>query len=262
MAVFIYGLFCPVSGGLRYIGKSMNPQKRLSAHVSAAIRGATDHHHARWIRKLAESNLKPDLRILHEVQPGERWQEVERHLISDALGRGISLTNSTAGGEGLDYVNEDDRARYLANKAKAMAKYRATDAGKRQIAAFQAASLSPENIVRRSESIRAAYQSEDLRQRISETSKRTGALPYVKEAKSKATSALWADETYREKKLAQLKSEEFRAAQSARIAARWADPEAKARLKASRWTEEARKAQADRIRARNQKAAGQVGAGK
>lgn len=85
-------------------------------------------------------------------------------------------------------------------------------------------------------------------------------LPYVKEAKSKATSALWADEAYREKKLAHLKSDEFRAAQSARIAARWADPEANARLKAGRWTEEARKAQADRIRARNQKAAIQVGA--
>ena len=263
MAVFIYGLHCPLSGEIRYIGKSVNPQKRLRAHISCAIRGAADHHTSRWIRRLSASDLAPSLVILHEVGPDEKWQDVERKLIADAIRRGLRLTNSTAGGEGLDYVNEEDRNRYLANKAKAMARYRATEAGRKKIAAFATiASSDPEIVARRSEAIRATYQNEELRRRIGEASKRTASMPSVKAAKSKATRALWEDDDFRERKLAHLKSDEFRAAQSARIAARWSDPEAKARLVASRWTEEARKAQADRIRARNQKAAGQVGAGK
>lgn len=263
MVVFIYGLHCPLSGDIRYIGKSVNPQKRLRAHISSAIRGATDHHTARWIRRLAASDLEPALIILHQVRSGERWQDIERKFIADALKRGADLTNSTAGGEGLDYVNEEDRSRYLANKAKAMAQYRATEAGRKQIAAFvRVASSDPEIVARRSAAIRAAYQNEELRQQISEASKRSSALPSVKAAKSKATAAMWENGEFRKRKLAHLKSDEFRAAQSARIAARWADPEAKARLKAGRWTEEARKAQADRIRARNQQAAKQAGASK
>lgn len=261
MAVFIYGLHCPLSGEIRYIGKSVNPQKRLRAHISCAIRGAADHHTSRWIRRLAASDLAPSLVILHEVGPDEKWQDVERKLIADAIHRGLRLTNSTAGGEGLDYLNEEDRNRYLANKAKAMAQYRDTKAGRKQIAAFvNFASSNPEIVARRNESIRKALRKEDVRRRTSEKSKQTAAMPSVKTAQSKAAKALWSDEEYRKHKLAHLKSDEFRAAQSARIAARWADPEAKARLKVSRWTEEARKAQADRIRARNQKAASQVGA--
>ena len=263
MAVFIYGLHCPLSGEIRYIGKSVNPQKRLRAHISCAIRGATDHHTARWIRRLAASDLAPSLVILHEVGQDERWQDVERKLIADAIQRGLRLTNSTAGGEGLDYLNEEDRQRHRNKIAASMAKYRETAAGKKQMAAFLGvASADPEIVARRSEAIRATYQNEELRKRIGEASKRRASMPSVKAAKSKATRALWEDDDFRERKLAQLKSDEFRAAQSARIAARWSDPEAKARLVASRWTEEARKAQADRIRARNQKAAGQVGAGK
>lgn len=255
MAVFIYGLHCPLSGEIRYIGKSVNPQKRLRAHISCAVRHAADHHTSRWIRRLAASDLAPSLVILHEVGPGEKWQDVERRLIADAIQRGLPLTNSTLGGEGLDYVNEEDRQRHRNKIAASMAKYRETDAGKKQMAAFiGVASGDPEVVARRNEAIKAAYQNEELRLRISEASKRSAAMPSVKAAKSKATAELWEDDAFRKRKLAHLKSDEFRAAQSARISARWADPEAKARMTAGRWTEEARKAQADRIRARNQKA--------
>lgn len=254
MAVFIYGLHCPLSGEIRYIGKSVNPQKRLRAHISCAIRGAADHHTSRWIRRLAASDLAPSLVILHEVGADEKWQDVERKFIADAIQRGLRLTNSTAGGEGLDYLNEEDRNRYLVNKAKAMARYRATEAGRKQIAAFATiASSDPEIVARRSEAIRAAYQSDELRQRIGEASKRSASLPSVKAAKSKATLALWEDDDFRKRKLAHLKSDEFRAEQSERLSVRWANPDDRAKLNDARWTEEQRAAQSKRITSRNKK---------
>ena len=78
-------------------------------------------------------------------------------------------------------------------------------------------------------------------------------MPSVKAAKSKATRALWEDDDFRKRKLAHLKSDEFRAAQSERLSVRWANPDDRAKLNDARWTEEQRAAQSRRITSRNKK---------
>lgn len=252
MAVFIYGLHCPLSGEIRYIGKSVNPQKRLRAHISCATRRAADHHTSRWIRRLAANDLAPSLVILHEVGPDERWQDVERELIADAIDRGLPLTNSTSGGEGLDYLNEEDRRRYLANLSASMKRYCNTEVGKRQMAKLSAIAASdPDVIRRRNEAIREAYLRPEVISRCSEAAKKTGSMPSVKLARSKASSAMWTNEDYRRHKTAQLASDEFRAAQSMRLSARWSDLAARAKLNDARWTEGQREAQAQRIAIKN-----------
>ena len=252
MAVFIYGLHCPLAGEIRYIGKSVNPQKRLRAHISCAVRHAADHHTSRWIRRLAASDLAPSLVILHKVGPNEKWQDVERRLIADAIQRGLPLTNSTLGGEGLDFVNDGDRQRYLANLSASMKRYCNTEAGKRQMAKLSAIAASdPDVIRRRTEAIREAYRRPEVIARCSEAAKETGSIPSVKLARSKASSAMWENEDYRRRKTAQLASDEFRTAQSMRLSARWSDHAARAKLNNARWTEDQRKAQAQRIAIKN-----------
>jgi hypothetical protein len=39
MKIYIYGLRCPITGDIRYIGKSVNPAKRRLHHLGAAARG-------------------------------------------------------------------------------------------------------------------------------------------------------------------------------------------------------------------------------
>jgi predicted GIY-YIG superfamily endonuclease len=111
--IYIYGLKCPTDNVIRYVGKSIDPEKRLKGHVSGAKNYAYDHHTARWIRKLISSGSRPELVLLHKVGENERWQDVERAFIASAVERGWKLTNSTRGGEGLDYINGADRAWWL-----------------------------------------------------------------------------------------------------------------------------------------------------
>lgn len=110
LPVFIYALFCPTDCVVRYIGKSTDPRRRLNGHIASARRGVAMHHAARWIRKLLQQGLRPRLQILAEVQPGERWQDLEKRLIAEGEQRGWRLTNQTIGGDGVDYINPDDRA--------------------------------------------------------------------------------------------------------------------------------------------------------
>lgn len=95
----IYGLVCPVSGLIRYIGKTQNSlETRLKGHLSDARMLKYQHHASRWIRKLLKNGLAPDVVLLEECE-GD-WEKAEISWIAKGRELGWPLTNSTIGGDG------------------------------------------------------------------------------------------------------------------------------------------------------------------
>lgn len=251
MTIFIYGLECPVERVVRYVGKSTKPEVRLRAHISGALRVAYDHHTARWIRRLLGDGLRPRLIVLHEVQDGERWQDIEREFIASAPERGWRLTNSTAGGEGLDYINPEDEARYRANLKRAMDTFNASPAGKARQRRMVEAALEPEALARRNKAIRAAKDTPEFRAKMAVVAREINARPEVKAAKSKASVAMWRDPEVRGKLLEAYSNSGTKAKQAARKKATWANPETGAKLRAIHSSEEVRQKKAEAAKRRS-----------
>ena len=96
-AIYIYGHVFPGDEEIRYIGKSIDPKKRLRDHINAAKRGEKTRH-ANWIRSLLTRRLKPELVIIDEVSE-ECWQAIEAAYIQFYREKGCDLNNGTDGGE-------------------------------------------------------------------------------------------------------------------------------------------------------------------
>lgn len=254
MTVYIYGLVCPTAGVVRYIGKSINPESRLRAHIMAAVRGDYNHHTARWLRKLHALGLEPSLKILSEVGEGDSWQDLERRHIAEALESGARLTNSTAGGEGLDYLNPADHARYIANLSSALKKVwgtpeRRLEAKQRSLKAW----ADPEVTTRRLISMAKAAKRPDVKMRNSEVLGRLAKDPEVSAKKSRASKEFWNSDAGLSVRSTLINDTSFCADQAARLKARWQDEEHRAKMQNARWTPEKRAEQAARIEARREK---------
>lgn len=105
MPTYIYALLCP-QGEIRYIGKTNNPQLRLSQHMKTAASGKVKHYTANWIRSLLAAGQKPHMEIVQEVPEGESWEEYEIRAIAEFRAEGHRLTNSTPGGNLMDVSPE------------------------------------------------------------------------------------------------------------------------------------------------------------
>lgn len=99
---FIYSLSCPISGDVRYIGKSNNPNVRLSDHKK---RKDNNTEKNLWISNLLKDKKSPILTILDEVSI-VNWSEKEKFYISKFRDLGCDLLNTSIGGEGLDFGNQ------------------------------------------------------------------------------------------------------------------------------------------------------------
>ena len=97
MKIFIYTLECPISGEIRYIGKTNNIKKRLSTHIFVSKKQKT--HKDKWIFKLKKDNKKPIIKIIDEIYE-EEWKFWEQHYISLFKSWGFKLLNCTIGGDG------------------------------------------------------------------------------------------------------------------------------------------------------------------
>lgn len=92
---YIYALIDPRNEEVRYIGKSVDPIKRLYEHRS--ISKNDNSHKAKWIRKLHKLNLKPQMKIL-KICPLSDFIEYETyHIAQYDFNR---LVNSDRGGQG------------------------------------------------------------------------------------------------------------------------------------------------------------------
>lgn len=184
--ICIYCLWCPVDRRIRYIGKSNQPVARIYHHIHAAVRGRSAHHTGRWIRKLARAGRKPKLRVLSWVAADQDWRAVERETIAKALAKGWPLTNQSAGGDGVEFLDPSDEARAKAARA---------------------AGFTPEVCARMSRGIKSAWADPEKRARIVAAQKAAAADPIRRAALAAA---------------ARTKTEEGRARQIAGVKAYWA----------------------------------------
>lgn len=92
---FIYGLRCPLTGQIRYIGKCDDPKARLRGH----LKDPKKNHRTNWIASLKSQGLKPALEVIAEVAD-DNWQFWERSYIRAYHQLGFDLVNGSDGGEG------------------------------------------------------------------------------------------------------------------------------------------------------------------
>lgn len=92
---YIYCLKSPLTGEIKYIGKSNDPSKRLTQHIQDAKKGKTKKD--RWINSLLTKNTTPVMEILEEVPVG-KWQASERKWIKSSKMAGMKLLNKAPGG--------------------------------------------------------------------------------------------------------------------------------------------------------------------
>jgi hypothetical protein len=198
--------------------------------------------------------MEPRLIILHTVKPEESWQAVERRFIAEAISSGLQITNSTAGGEGLDYIQPEDRERYIKNLSASMKRLwstpeRKAEAKARSIKAW----ADPEVTERRISSMRAAAAREDVVRKVSASSRRAWSDPEAKARRVQAIKGYWATEAGRAKRQSLSADPAFLAAQSERLAARWCDDAHREKMMNTRWSPADREKQRIRLKDRSEK---------
>jgi len=213
MESFIYGLYCPVSKCIRYIGKAKNPKRRFAAHLKSAENGV-DSHCYKWIRILLEENILPILKIIRFVEEGEDWQELERYYIAAYREAGHKLTNMTSGGDGNHNMHPESLAKMSAalkiQAAKPGAKEKNSEAQKK---AWERMKNETPDFV------------EDRNARISGSMKGLFSDPAIREdrlAKMHSPEA-------KAKRYAKRDTPEKTAARKEKLKAAWADPERRAK---------------------------------
>lgn len=93
--IAIYGLYCPDSGEIRYIGKSKDPRARFQQHINDCNRKKTPS--ACWIRSLVSRGMVPIMRT-HRVVSLDEWERAEIEEIAKYRSSGARLLNVSIGG--------------------------------------------------------------------------------------------------------------------------------------------------------------------
>lgn len=111
--VTIYALRDPDTLDLRYIGKAVDPAKRLRQHLQLGQLNRYRSKKNSWLKGLAAQGRVPYLEIVDEVE-AERANEAEIYWIDWYRSQGAPLTNGTDGGDGGAVTDPDARARISA----------------------------------------------------------------------------------------------------------------------------------------------------
>lgn len=102
MLTSIYCLIDPEDGGVRYIGKSTDPERRFKDH----LRISKQTHTYCWIKSLREKGLTPIMKIIEIC--GEDWKIRERYWISYYKSLSVNLTNHSPGGDGEGSAHSEE----------------------------------------------------------------------------------------------------------------------------------------------------------
>jgi hypothetical protein len=244
--ISIYGLVCPLSGDIRYIGKTEKSiKRRLVAHLTETRRLSKTSHKRRWIAKCIAQGVTPTVWLLEEVADGVRWQDRERAWIKRATDIGLDLTNQTAGGEGLDFTDPEASAVYRANLAKSSRKVYYENHEMRE--AFRQGSLRSwsENREERLAALKEATSKPEYKRNLANAMQLAKTKPGYKENRRRVSRHNW--EVHRETFMKAFSNPEVKVKQSESKKKTWADPEARNRMM-NRWTPEAKAKQAEVIR--------------
>lgn len=96
MPTYIYLLTDPRTSEVRYVGKSIHPERRLVEHLACK----RNNYVTAWVKSLCADGAKPNLLVIEEVAEGDSWEDAERFWIAFFRLAGADLTNLTDGGEG------------------------------------------------------------------------------------------------------------------------------------------------------------------
>jgi len=99
----IYGLLCPDTLALRYVGYAKNPHKRYLQHCSHS-NNLDGNKRCKWLSKLI-LNGKAPVYVLIE-QGFQDWCEAEKRWISFFRSQGADLVNTADGGVCSKYLQE------------------------------------------------------------------------------------------------------------------------------------------------------------
>lgn len=173
MKVFIYALIDPESQEVRYIGKTKNPNRRISQHINECSRIRT--HKNNWILSLKNKSLRPIMTIIDEVESDE-WMFFEQWYIQLFKSWGCSLTNLTIGGEGgFNCIFSEETKRLIGNKSRGR---KHTEEAKKKI----------------SEAFKGKKLPDDHREKISIGAKKRGISP---ETRAKMVASRLKNGTYK-----------------------------------------------------------------
>lgn len=97
MLGYIYTLSCPFSGLVKYVGQTIDLQKRYNLHLFHSKKGRARTHKEKWINKLLASGQKPVLEVVWEGDVSH-LDKKETEFIALFKSFGAKLTNATLGG--------------------------------------------------------------------------------------------------------------------------------------------------------------------
>ena len=100
----IYGLVDPITGQLRYIGRSCSGLRRPRRHTIPSELAKDQTHKGRWLRSL--DTARPQIVVIQQLPDSELLNEAERFWIAYFRQLGCPLTNLTDGGEGTAGINK------------------------------------------------------------------------------------------------------------------------------------------------------------
>lgn len=119
MKEFIYSLSCPITGDIRYIGKTSRPKERLWQHISAAKYSYSGNKElSNWIVLLISQNLKPVFTLIIECESNDVLSH-EQFFINKYLPTGLLLNKSKLGDlhneinyKELHFIAKSNKIRY------------------------------------------------------------------------------------------------------------------------------------------------------
>lgn len=113
----IYGLTCPDTNEIKYIGKSVSGLKRPKQHTRKADLIAKSHK-VNWIKSLLSENKIYGIIVIEDNIPKEELINREVYWIKFYKNAGAKLTNSTEGGEGSTGMKMSEETKKLMSDKK------------------------------------------------------------------------------------------------------------------------------------------------
>lgn len=95
----IYGLSCPITNEIRYIGYASNLNRRINQHLQPSNLIKSNYKN-NWIKSLLKINLKPLVVVLKKCKNYKELPKIEKEIIAIYKFLGYNLTNLTNGGDG------------------------------------------------------------------------------------------------------------------------------------------------------------------
>ena len=121
MEIILYKLSDPTDTANlpRYIGvTSVGTHKRLISHIWEAKTSSKISHKIHWIKKILSEDLVPVITIISSFNTWQEAFESEKYLIKEFKSKGIKLTNTREGGQGVEVTEDIREQRRLARLGK------------------------------------------------------------------------------------------------------------------------------------------------